>query len=87
MKTARSEHVCLNCFECQKNTNLWTHVLKCSFHARTGKSMNHLLSYYGLVVARISASEKDLPVSGKIYHRSMQPFQGSQLRSQPMQCP
>ena len=28
----------------------------------TDKSMNNLLSYCGLVVARISASEKDLPV-------------------------
>ena len=28
----------------------------------TGKSMNNLLSYCGLVVERISASEKDLPV-------------------------
>ena len=28
----------------------------------TGKSINNLLSYCGLVVARISASEKDLPV-------------------------
>ena len=27
----------------------------------TGKSMNNLLSYCGLVDARISASEKDLP--------------------------
>jgi hypothetical protein len=31
-----------------------------SFH---GNSMNNLLSYCGLVDARISASEKDLPVS------------------------
>ena len=38
------------------------HVLSCSFRVRTGKSMNNLLSYYGLVDARISASEKDLPV-------------------------
>ena len=29
----------------------------------TRNSMNNLLSYYGLVDARISASEKDLPVS------------------------
>jgi hypothetical protein len=27
--------------------------------------MNNLLSYCGLVVARISASEKDLPVTGQ----------------------
>ena len=31
----------------------------CSFH---DNSMNKLLSYHGLVDARISASEKDLPV-------------------------
>jgi len=31
----------------------------CSFH---GNSMNNLFSYCGLVDARISASEKDLPV-------------------------
>ena len=42
------------------------HVLSmfcaCSFH---GNSMNNLLSYCGLVDARISASEKDLPVLGE----------------------
>ena len=32
------------------------------FMYRTGKSMNNLLSYCGLVDARISASDKDLPV-------------------------
>ena len=32
------------------------------FMYRTGKLMNNLLSYCGLVDARISASEKDLPV-------------------------
>ena len=65
MKTARSEHVCLNCFECQKKNqiNLWTHVLKCSFHARTGKSMYNLLSYCGLVDVRINTSDKDLTVT------------------------
>ena len=31
----------------------------CSFH---GNSMNNILSYCGLVDARISASERDLPV-------------------------
>ena len=31
----------------------------CSFY---GNSMNNLLSYCGLIDARISASEKDLPV-------------------------
>ena len=34
------------------------------FMYRTGKSMNNLLSYCGLVDARISASEKDLPMPG-----------------------
>ena len=32
------------------------------FMCCTGNSMNNLLSYCGLVDARISASEKDLPV-------------------------
>ena len=32
------------------------------FMYRTDKSMNNLLSYCGLVNARISASDKDLPV-------------------------
>ena len=30
----------------------------------TGKSMNNLLSFCGLVDPRISASDKDLPVKG-----------------------
>ena len=33
----------------------------------TGKSMNNRLTYCGLVDARISASEKDLPVPPWIY--------------------
>ena len=33
------------------------------FMYRTRNSVNNLLSYCGLVDARISASEKDLPVS------------------------
>ena len=41
------------------------HVLGCSFH---GNSMNNLLSYCGLVNARISASEKDLPVQIDSYN-------------------
>ena len=36
----------------------------------TGKSMNNLLSYCGLVDARISASEKDLPVTGHVIYNS-----------------
>ena len=35
-----------------------------AFMYRTGKSMNNLLSYCGLVDARIRASNKDLPVPG-----------------------
>ena len=34
----------------------------CSFRVRTRKSMNILLSYFGLVDAKIRASDKDLPV-------------------------
>ena len=42
-----------------------------TFH---GNSMNNILSYFGLVDARISASEKDLPVTRSITkgHRSKQ---------------
>ena len=39
----------------------------------TGNSMNNLLSYCGLVDARTSASEKDLPVFSRlratVFHR------------------
>ena len=35
----------------------------CCFMYWTGKLMKNLLSYCGLVDARISASEKDLPVN------------------------
>ena len=34
-----------------------------NFMYRTGKSMNNLLTYCGLVDARIRASNKDLPVT------------------------
>ena len=42
----------------------WTEHVLPMFYAYTfhGNSMNNLLSYCGLVDARISASEKDLPV-------------------------
>ena len=65
MKIASSEHVVyVNCSEFQnKKQFMYT---TCSelvvFMYRTGKSMNNLLSYCGLVDARISASDKDLPV-------------------------
>ena len=39
---------------------------ECSFH---GNSMNNLLSYCELVDAKISASEKDLPVFGCLFLR------------------
>ena len=32
------------------------------FMYRTGKSMNNLSSYFGLIDAKIRASDKDLPV-------------------------
>ena len=65
MKIASSEHVVyINCSECQnKKQFVYT---TCSelvvFMYWTWNSMNNLLSYCGLVDARISASEKDLPV-------------------------
>ena len=48
----------------QKQKIVYVHNMfwACSFHVRTGKSMNNLLPYCGLVDARIRASEKDLPV-------------------------
>ena len=42
-----------------KSTEHGQKFCACSFH---GYSMNNPLSYFGLVDARISASEKDLPV-------------------------
>ena len=69
MKTASSEHVMyINCSECQ-NKNIENFVYTtCSelvvFMYWTINSMNNLLSYCGLVDARISYSEKDLPVPG-----------------------
>ena len=36
--------------------------IACNFHVLTGNSMNNLPSYCRSVDARISASEKDLPV-------------------------
>ena len=66
MKTTSSEHVVyINCSEC-KNKNQFVYTT-CSelvvFMYRTGKSMNNLLPYCGLVDPRMSASDKDLPVS------------------------
>ena len=66
MKIIISEHVVyINCSECQNKKKQFIYTT-CSelvvFIYWTGKSMNNLLSYFGLVDARISASEKDLPV-------------------------
>ena len=66
------EHVvCKNCSECQNKNKKTIFVQNmfspCSelvvFMYWTGKSMNNLLSYYGLVDVRINASDKDLPVT------------------------
>ena len=66
MKTTSSEHVVyINCVFFDIQNNLCTQlVLTAVFMYWTGKSMNNLLSYCGLVDTRISASEKDLPVLG-----------------------
>ena len=66
MKTTSSDHVVyINCFECQNKKQFM--YITCSelviFMNWTCKSMNNLLSYFGLVDTKISASEKDLPVS------------------------
>ena len=53
----------INCSECQnKKQFVYTTCSKLVvFLYSTGKSMNNLLSHFGVVDARISASEKDLP--------------------------
>ena len=68
MKTTSSEHVVyINCSECQnknKKQFLYTTCSKLVFFMNwTGKSMNNLLSYCGLVYSWISASDKDLPAT------------------------
>ena len=70
MKTTSSEHVVyINCSECQNKTKkqfVYTTCSECSeleiFMYWTGNSIDNLLSYCGLVDARISAFKKDLPV-------------------------
>ena len=60
-----SEHVVyINCSECQnKKQFLYTKCIELAiFMHWTRNSMNNLLSYCGLVDARISAYEKKLPV-------------------------
>ena len=65
MKTTSSEHVVyINCFFVFVLTFKTIYATELVvFMYRTGKSMNNLLSYFGLVEPRISASDKDLPVS------------------------
>ena len=57
----------ISCSECQNKNKKQFMYTTCSevvvFIYWTGKSMNNLLSYCGLVDARISASEKKLPVN------------------------
>ena len=65
MKTTSSEQVVyITCFLFWHSKQFM--YTTCSelvvFMYRTGTSMNNLLSYCGLIDARISASEKDLPV-------------------------
>ena len=47
-----------------KTKIIFVHIMfwACNFHELNRNSMNNLLSYCGLIDARISASEKDLPV-------------------------
>ena len=67
VKTTSSEYVVyINCSEYQnKNKKKQFMYTTCSeltvFMYWTGKSMNNLLSYCGLVDVRINASDKDLP--------------------------
>ena len=67
MKTTSSEHVVyIDCFEYQnKNKKQFMYTISSElvvFMYWNGKAMNNLLSYCGLVDARISASEKYLHV-------------------------
>ena len=68
MKITTSEHVVYtNCFLFlfwHSEQSMYTTCFELEiFIYWTFNSMNNLLSYYGLVDARISAAEKDLPVS------------------------
>ena len=73
MKTTNSEHVVyINCSECQNKNKKQFVYTTCTelaiFIYGTRNSINNLLSYCGLVDARISASEKDLPVQIDSYN-------------------
>ena len=66
MKTTSSEHlVYINCSECQNKNKktIYVHNMfwDVVFMYWTGKSMNNLILFCGLVDPRISASDKDLP--------------------------
>ena len=66
MITTSSEHVVyINCSEFQnQNQFVYTTCFELVvFMYGTGKSMNNLLSYFELVDQRMSASDKDLPVT------------------------
>ena len=52
----------INCSECTNENKKQFVYTTCSELVVTGKSMNNLLSYCGLVDPRIIASIKDLPV-------------------------
>ena len=58
-----------HCFEYQNKNKKQRLYTTCSefvfFWDRSRKSMNNLLSYYGLTDARMNASEKDLPVHSR----------------------
>ena len=61
IKTTSSEHVVhINCAFVLTFRMIYEHNML--WACKSGKSMNNLLSYCGLVDARIGASEKDLPV-------------------------
>ena len=73
MKSTSSEHVVyINCSEFQnKNKKQFVYTTSSElvvFMYWPGESMNNLLSYFGLVDARISTSEKDLPVAVELSH-------------------
>ena len=50
------------CVQNKKNIFTYTKSLALFMNLRTGKSMNNILSYCGLLVAKISASKKYSPV-------------------------
>ena len=69
MKIASSEHVVyINCSEYQNKNQImytaWSELVVSMYW--TGKSMNNILSYCGLVDPWIRASDKDLPVLLKL---------------------